>query len=152
MLVGGTGLIEDADDDDSFYRDALGMQILSNKTGAGVAAAVIHVLERRSIKEFYFVGTDAVSSNVGHLSGVVAYMRKHYDRPLLFVLRCGAHIIARTWKHMLEATGREATRSPIKRKADEATIPAELLAIEDLYYVEKKWPELRAAMQASGVY
>eukprot|EP00966_Prymnesium_polylepis_P144583 3338641-Prymnesium_polylepis.1 len=151
VVVGANGLLKEVLDatltsDDDFYRDALGVQVLSNKTGAGVSAAVISVLEKRGAKVFYFVGTDAVSSNIGHLNGVIAHLRKRFHL-LIFVVRCGSHIIARSYKHMLVQTGNAARRSPIKRKAEDATIPAELLAIEDLYYIEKKWPKLHDAMQ-----
>ena len=152
VLVGGNGLLVDAAADscfseDDFYSDALGFEILSNKTGMGVASAVVSILERRGVSEFYFCGTDAVSSNVGHASGVIAYLRRRQKCILIFALRCGGHIDMRAWKHGLEKTGTPTTRSPIKRKVDEATIPAELLAIEDLYYLEKKWPALGGELQ-----
>ena len=97
---------------------------------------------------YYFVGTDAVSSNVGHATGAIAYLRRERGTPLIFASRCGGHITVRAWKHGLEQQGLPAQRSPIKRKADEASIPGELLVIEDLYYIEKKWPALGEAMQA----
>ena len=42
--------------------------------------------------KFYFCGTDAVLSNVGHLSGAIAYIRRDHDMLLIFVIRCMAHI------------------------------------------------------------
>lgn len=153
VMVGACGVLNDIEaesltSDDDFYRDALGFEILSSKTGKAVAEKLLAIFKRRGIEEYYFVGTDAVSSNIGHESGAIAYLRRDRGTPLIFALRCGGHIDMRAWKHGLEQTGTTATRSPIKRKADEATIPTELLAIEDLYYLEKKWPELGAAMQA----
>ena len=152
VMAGANGLLKDIESesltsDDDFYSDVLGFQILSSKTGKAVAEALIAIFEPRGVKECYFCGTDAVSSNVGYATGSIAYLRRHYKQPLIFALRCGGHIDMRSWKRGLEATGTEATRSPIKRKADEATIGAELLAIEDLYYIEKKWPALGEAMQ-----
>eukprot|EP00966_Prymnesium_polylepis_P157595 3642192-Prymnesium_polylepis.1 len=46
VVVGGNGVLKYEPEatltsDDGFYRDALGVQVLSNKTGAGVAAALI---------------------------------------------------------------------------------------------------------------
>ena len=153
VMAGANGLLNGVEGEslvssNDFYSDALGLEILSNKTGKGVAEKVIAILERRGIKEFYIVGTDAVTSNIGHVTGAIAYLRRHFKQPLIFALRCNGHIDMRAYKKVLETMGSEATRSPIKRKADEATIPAELLAIEDLYYIEKKWPDLAEAMQA----
>ena len=152
VVVGANGLLREimADSlfsEDDFYSDVLGFEILSSKTGKAVAQALISIFERRGIKEYYFVGTDAVSSNIGYAEGAIAYLRRHQKQICIFALRCNGHIDMRAWRKCLQATGTEATRSPIKRKADEATIVGELLAIEDLYYIEKKDPALAAAMQ-----
>jgi hypothetical protein len=152
VMVGACGLLIDIDPEslyslDDFYSDVLGFEILSCKTGQAVAEKLLAIFKRRGVNAYYFVGTDAVPSNIGYATGAIAYLRRDRKTPLIFALRCNGHIDMRAWKHGLEQTGTSATRSPIKRKADEATICAELLAIEDLYYIEKKWPAFGALMQ-----
>lgn len=80
LVAGVCGLL--ADDQGDFnvpYNDMLGLVLLQAKTGLTVFAAMARLLERRGFEEFYFCGTDAVTSNVGHLNGAIAYFRKEYQ-------------------------------------------------------------------------
>jgi len=60
----------------------LGLEVLSGKTGRICATGMLSILKRRGFdtglgfNSGYFVGTDAVTSNIGHESGVIAYFRR----------------------------------------------------------------------------
>jgi hypothetical protein len=101
-LLKGKGILSPTADDD-FYQDALGLEILSQKTGAAVSASSLRMLKRRGAHEYYFVGSDAANDMTGHLGGVIAFVRQDRNCVAIFVNRCLAHITARSLKHMLQA-------------------------------------------------
>ena len=98
--------------------------------------------------EFYFLGSDACSSMVGHLNGAIAYIRRELDQQLIFVIRCMAHITGRTLRHMLNKLNSKAGRAGLKRKSAEPSIDREILLMEDMAYLLKKWEALRAKAQS----
>ena len=137
MLVGGVGLLrrwpsgevptweelidgESPTSEGDYYRDALGMEILASKMGAASAASILRVFERRGVKEYYFVGSDAANDMTGHKTGVIAYLRRDRKCAAIYVNRCLAHITARSLKHMLQAKKKslkvKTTRTSLKRK------------------------------------
>ena len=149
LVAGVTGMFPDDDGEPNVpYQDMLGLEILPNKLGRTVAAGLIRILLRRGFNEIYFVGTDAVTSNVGHASGAIAYLRRDMGQLLIFAIRCLAHIISRTLRHVLSKINGAAGRPGLKRKAEEPTIDREILLVEDACYVFKKWPEVRVAAEA----
>ena len=125
MLGGTMGLLkgvesESAFTDEDVYQDALGMEILSQKTGAAAAASIVRMFARRGVHEYYFVTSDAANDMTGHKEGVIAFLRRDRDCVAIFVNRCLAHITARSLKHMLQAETSslkvDATRTSLKRK------------------------------------
>ena len=144
LVAGVSGLLPDGDGKlTEPYNDMLGLVLLQMKTGLTVAAAMMRLLKRRSFEEFYFCGTDAVNSNVGHATGAIAYFRKEYDQLLIFAIRCLGHISSRTLRHMLTKVGSMAGRPGLKRRAEEPNVDREVLLMEDVCHCFKKWPMLR---------
>eukprot|EP00966_Prymnesium_polylepis_P229895 5319526-Prymnesium_polylepis.1 len=48
---------------------------------------------------------------------------------------------------MLSKVGRQAERPGIKRKAEEPAVDREVLLMEDVCHIFKKWPELKEAAE-----
>ena len=136
------------------YTDMSGLEVLPGKTGRHVATGNLSILKRRGFDEGlgfnggYFFGTDAALTNVGHVSGAVAYYRREKGTPLIHPIRCEAHITARTYAYMLWEGGTEVKRPPIKRRSEDPQISAEVMLVEDVAYMLKKWPALKTACQA----
>ena len=160
VLCGATGNIDE--DARLTYKDMLGMRVLSAKTGRSVANALVSICDSRGIstiegggvKGGYFVLTDAVSSNIGHSKGAIAYLREHFKSPLLFPIRCEAHITARAWAHAMKFGGRSSKRQSIKRRgggaerSGESNKTKEVMLIEDVGCILAKMPQVREACQA----
>ena len=97
LVAGVTGLLpDDCGKYTEPYEDFLGLEILPNKKGRTVAGGLLRILLCRGMTDIYFLGSDAVTSNTGHLSGAIAYLRRDLDRKLIFIVRCMAHICSRT--------------------------------------------------------
>ena len=148
LVAGVSGLVPDANGElTEPYNDMLGLELLQKKTGLTVAAGMMRLLKRRGFEEFYFCGTDAVTSNVGYATGAIAYYRKEYEQLLIFAIRCMGHITARTLRHTLDKVGKPAARPGLKRTAEEPNVDREVLLMEDVCYVFKKWPALRQEVE-----
>ena len=101
LLAGVTGLLPDESGKyTEYYEDVMGLEILPNKKGRTVAGGLLRIMRRRGITDLYFLGSDAVTSNTGHLSGAIAYLRRDLDRQLIFIVRCMAHICSRTLRRV----------------------------------------------------
>ena len=101
LVAGVTGLLpDDCGKYTEPYEDFLGLEILPNKKGRTVAGGLLRILLRRGMSDIYFLGSDAVTSNTGHLSGAIAYLRRDLNRKLIFILRCMAHICSRTLRRV----------------------------------------------------
>ena len=131
LMVGATGILRDVEShsltsDEDIYQDALGLEILTSKTGAASAASLLRVFERRGVEEYYFLTSDAALDMTGHLSGVIAFVRRKRKCVAVYVNRCLAHITARSLKHMLQAEKKalpiESTRASLKRKQARAKV------------------------------
>ena len=131
LMVGATGILRDVEShsltsDEDIYQDALGLEILTSKTGAASAASLLRVFERRGVEEYYFLTSDAALDMTGHLSGVIAFVRRRRKCVAVYVNRCLAHITARSLKHMLQAEKKalpiESARASLKRKQARAKV------------------------------
>jgi len=120
------------------YRNMIGLEVLTGKTGKIVAGGLLSILARRGITKVYFVVTDAVSSNIGHRTGVIAHLRFAFKTLLVFALRCEAHIAARTYAHCIVKAGMVSKRQGLKRRAQDPQVAGEVLFIEDMAYTMKK--------------
>ena len=145
MLTGVLGFIDGYRDQP--YQDMLGLEVLPSKLGSAAAAGILRILQRRGITVVYHFMSDACTTNIGHRTGAIAHLRIQLGTRLIFIIRCGAHIIARTWAFALYNSGGRTLRTPIKRKAEAPAVSAEVLLLECVAYVLKKWAQLKARVQ-----
>lgn len=144
------------------YRDMFGLRVLDAKTGRSVANALVDICKSRGISVEahagvhggYFMLTDAVSSNIGHVKGAIAYLRDYFQSPLIFPIRCEGHITARTWAHALMKCGGRSTRPSVKRRSGggvshETNKTKEVMLLEDTAVLFQKMPDLRQKCQDS---
>ena len=144
------------------YTDMMGLEVLGGKTGAIVGAGVLKVMGRRGFytagqqplfgrSPVYFVVTDGVLSNVGHVTGAVAHLRIAWSTPLIHFFICLAHAVSLSWAALLKSLCC-SRRVGIKRRAlardeTESKLCGEVMLLEDVSHLLKKWPALKIACQ-----
>ena len=92
------------------------------------------------IERSYIPLSDSVSSTVGYKSGAIAYLRREWCTPLIFVIKCVAHKVSRSWSKLLQrAGGGLSTRPAIKRQQTEKVrLNRVTLLLEDVLMLLKK--------------
>lgn len=145
LIMGGSGRLPDG----GINRRMYGLVMpLDNKEGATIAAAVLSCCERSQIARCYMPLSDSVSSTVGYKTGAIAHLRQQWGTPLIFVLKCTAHKVARALRKLLQSAGGGFSARPaIKRQqTGKVQLNRTTLMLEDSLFLLKKCSGLRKAV------
>ena len=147
LVMGGSGLLPSG----AVNRRFLGVRMpLPNKEGKTLAAAVLDICESNHVQRCYSPLSDSVSATVGHVTGAIAHLRQAWKTPLIFILKCTAHKVSRSWQKALQLSGGgKAWRLPVKRQQlGKTNLNRLVLLLEDNLFLLKKCEPVHAKAQA----
>ena len=145
LIMGGSGRLPDG----AINRRMCGLIMpLDNKEGASIAAAVLSCCAKSQIARSYMPLSDSVSSTVGYKTGAIAHLRQRWRTPLIIVLKCTAHKVARALRKLLQSAGGGISDRPaVKRQqTGKVQLNRTTLMLEDVLFLLKKCPALQQAV------